>query len=121
MLNRIEQASNTFESSEGGYVLAGYRVGEVKPYLGYSWIRSAQRNTAGRQFIESKIMADAHADQNTRIVGMRWDLARNMALKAQWDAIRGDATSIFPYRNDPASGFWSGRMDVYSVTFDFIF
>lgn len=121
MLNRIEQGSNTFESSEGGYVLAGYRVGEVKPYLGYSWIRSAQRNTAGRQFIESKIMADAHADQNTRIVGMRWDLARNMALKAQWDAIRGDATSIFPYRNDPASGLWSGRMDVYTVTFDFIF
>jgi hypothetical protein len=121
MLNYIEQGSNTFESSEGGYVLAGYRVGEVKPYLGYSWIRSVQRNTAGRQFIESKIMADAHADQNTRIVGMRWDVARNMALKAQWDAIRGEATSIFPYRNDPASGLWPGRMDVYTVTFDFIF
>ena len=121
MLNRIEQGSNAFESSEGGYVLAGYRIGEVKPYLGYSWIRSAQRNTAGRQVIESKIMADAHVDQSTRILGMRWDLARNMALKAQWDAIRGEATSIFPYRNDPASGLWSGRMDVYTVTLDFIF
>lgn len=121
MLNRIEQGSNSFESSEGGYVLAGYRIGEVKPYLGYSWIRSAQRNTAGRQAVESKIMADAHVDQSTRIVGLRWDLARNMALKAQWDAVRGAATSIFPYRNDPASGLWSGRMDVYTVTFDFVF
>lgn len=121
MLNRIEQGSNSFESSEGGYLLAGYRVGEVKPYLGYSWIRSVQRNTAGRQVIEAKIMADAHADQATRIVGLRWDLARNMALKAQWDSIRGESTSIFPYRSDPASGQWSGRMDVYTVTFDFIF
>ncbi|WP_337228938.1 hypothetical protein, partial [Proteus faecis] len=88
MLNRIEQGSNSFESSEGGYVLAGYRVGEVKPYLGYSWIRSVQRNTSGRQAIEAKIMVDAHVDQSTRIVGLRWDFARNMALKAQWDAIR---------------------------------
>lgn len=121
MLNRIEQGSNSFESSEGGYVLAGYRVGEVKPYLGYSWIRSVQRNTSGRQAIEAKIMVDAHVDQSTRIVGLRWDFARNMALKAQWDAIRGEPSSIFPYRNDPASGLWSGRMDVYTVTFDFIF
>lgn len=121
MLNRIEQGSNALESSEGGYVLAGYRVGEVTPYLGYSWVRSEQRNTAGRYAIEAKVMADSHSDQQTTLVGLRWDLARNMALKAQWDAIRGEATSIFPYRNDPATGRWSGRMDVYSLTFDFIF
>ena len=121
MLNRIEQGSNSFESSEGGYVLAGYRFGEVKPYLGYSWIRSVKRNTQGRQFIEAKIMADGHADQDARIVGVRWDFARNLALKAQWDRIHGDPTSIFPYRNDPANGRWSGRMDVYSMTLDFVF
>jgi len=121
MLNRIEQGNNTLENSEGGYVLAGYRVGEVTPYLGYSWVRSEQRNTAGRYAIETRIMADSHSDQKTTIVGMRWDFARNMALKAQWDAIRGETTSIFPYRNDPASGRWSGSMDVYSLTFDFIF
>ena len=66
-------------------------------------------------------MADSHSDQQTTLVGLRWDLARNMALKAQWDAVRGEATSIFPYRNDPATGRWSGRMDVYSLTFYFIF
>jgi hypothetical protein len=44
-----------------------------------------------------------------------------MALKAQWDDVRGDGSSIFPYRSEPASGRWSGRMDVYSLTFDFVF
>jgi hypothetical protein len=34
------------------------------------------------------------------IAGMRWDVARNVALKAQWDGIRGEAASIFPYRKD---------------------
>lgn len=121
LLNRIEQGSNALESSQGGYALAGYRIGEVTPYLGYSWVRSERRGTGGRQAIEVRIMADSHADQKTSIVGARWDFARNMALKAQWDAVRGDASSIFPYRNEPATGRWSGKMDIYSVTFDFIF
>ena len=77
--------------------------------------------TTVRQAIEARIMADSHAHQKTGIIGMRWNVARNMALKAQWDAIRGDAASIFPYRHEPASGRWSGKMDVYSVAFDFIF
>ena len=121
MLNRIEQGNLALENSEGGYALAGYRVGTLTPYLGYSWVRSERRETTARQAIEARIMADSHAHQKTGIIGMRWNVARNMALKAQWDAIRGDAASIFPYRHEPASGRWSGKMDVYSVTFDFIF
>jgi hypothetical protein len=84
-------------------------------------VRSERRETTARQAIEARIMADSHAHQKTGIIGMRWNVARNMALKAQWDAIRGDAASIFPYRHEPASGRWSGKMDVYSVAFDFIF
>lgn len=121
MLNRIEQGNNALESSDGGYVLAGYRIAAVTPYAGYSWVRSERRDTRGRQVIEARIMADSHSDQKTSILGMRWDIARNMALKAQWDAIRGDSTSIFPYRSEPTSGRWEGKMDVYSLTFDFIF
>ena len=83
--------------------------------------RSCRNNHDGRPFIEQRIIADSHSDQTTSIVGARWDFASNLALKAQWDAIRGDASSIFPYRNEPASGRWSGRLDVYSVTLDFIF
>ena len=36
-----------------------------------------------------------------------------------WDAIRGEPTSIFPYRQESAG--WSGKMDVFSLTMDFVF
>lgn len=52
------------------------------------------------------------------MIGARWDLVHNMALKAQWDAIRGEPTSIFPYRQE-------GRMvrkdGCFSLTMDFVF
>jgi hypothetical protein len=44
---------------------------------------------------------------------------RNIALKAQWDGIRGDAQSIFPYRGEQPS--WKGKMSVFSLTLDFVF
>jgi hypothetical protein len=69
--------------------------------------------------VVAAIMADAHVDQKTTMIGARWDLVRNMALKAQWDAIRGEPTSIFPYRQESAG--WSGKMDVFSLTMDFVF
>ncbi|MBS1142378.1 MAG: hypothetical protein H6R13_3831 [Proteobacteria bacterium] len=119
MLNHIEQGNNALEDSNGGYLLAGYRIGEVTPYLGYSWVRSERH--AGSDPYASRVIADSHSDQKTSIVGMRWDAARNIALKAQWDGVHGDPTSIFPYRNDPVNGRWSGKMDIYSLTLDFIF
>lgn len=125
MLNHIEQGSNTIENSDGGYALLGYRVGEVTPYLGYSWIRSRERarlnsSSALANAVATAVMQDTHSDQKTTFVGMRWDVARNIALKAQWDAIRGDSTSIFPYRQDNRAR-WSGDMDVFSLTMDFVF
>jgi hypothetical protein len=121
MLNHIVQHSNAFESSDGGYVLAGYRIGALTPYLGYSRVYSRPRdNTLGDPTVAA-VMRDSHLDQRTTIAGVRWDVMPNVALKAQWDGIRGDGGSLFPYRNDPADRRWSGRMDVYSVTLDFIF
>ncbi len=118
MLNHVEQGSNAFESSQAGYVLAGYRFGVLTPYAGYSWVRSDRRGN-GPNAVANRIMADSRSHQNTSILGARWDLAHNIALKAQWDGIRGDASSIFPYRRDQAA--WNGRMDVFSVSMDFVF
>lgn len=118
MLNRCEQGSEAFQSSTSGYALAGYRIGPVTPYLGYSRVSS---DTRGRTLnpVVASIMADSHADQQTTIVGARWDVVRNVALKAQWDAIRGESASILPYRKETPA--WNGKMDVFSLTMDFIF
>ncbi len=119
MLNHIEQGTNALENSDGGYALLGYRVGTVTPYLGYSWVRSKERGNAPSP-IAQYVMQDSHSDQKTTFVGLRWDVASNLALKAQWDTIRGDASSIFPYRRDNRAK-WDGTMDVFSLALDFIF
>ncbi len=119
MLNHIEQGSNALESSDGGYLLAGYRVNEFTPYLGYSWVRSRQ-GVKPLDAMAAYIMADSHSDQHTVFLGTRWDVAKNVALKAQWDQIRGQASSIFPFREDNRLN-WNGRMDVFSLTMDFVF
>lgn len=119
MLNHIDQGSRALESSDGGYLLAGYRVDQVTPYLGYSWVRSRSQGQPLNAVV-AYVMQDSHAEQHTTFVGARWDVAKNIALKAQWDMIRGDSTSIFPYRQDQRS-LWDGKMDVYSLTMDFVF
>lgn len=118
MLNSITQGARIFESSKGGYVLAGYRVGSVTPYVGYSRVFSDSRGTTLNPVV-ARIMADAHVDQYTTILGARWDLARNIAVKAQWDGIHGKADSIFPFRLE--SDAFKGRLDVFSLTMDFVF
>lgn len=119
MLNHIDQGSNALESSDGGYALLGYRINQVTPYLGYSWVLSRSRGKAPSA-IAAYVMQDSRSDQQTTFAGMRWDVARNVALKAQWDGIRGEPSSLFPYRQDNRAR-WDGRMDVFSVTMDFVF
>ena len=119
MLNHIEQGSNALQCSDGGYALVGYRVGEVTPYLGYSWVLSKSRGT-GPSPITAYVMQDSRSDQQTIFAGMRWDVVRNVAVKAQWDGIRGEASSLFPYRQDNRAR-WDGEMDVFSLTMDFVF
>lgn len=118
MLNHVDQGSKAFESSTGGYLLAGYRIGSVTPFLGYSWVDSDRRSDRVNQVVAA-VAANSRSFQGTTMLGARWDVARNIALKAQWDAIRGDATSIFPYRREQSE--WQGKLDVFSLTMDFVF
>ncbi len=119
MLNHIEQGSHALENSAGGYALLGYRIGQLTPYVGYSWIKS-QRNGAPLNAIAAYVISDSHSDQKTSILGLRWDLARDIALKTQWDAIRGSSSSVFPYRMENRQT-WQGNLDVFSLTLDFVF
>lgn len=118
MLNAIDQGSKAFENSWAGYVLAGYRIGSVTPYIGYSHVDSTRRTATVHQLV-ADVRGDSRSEQGTAIIGARWDVMPSLALKAQWDAIRGDRSSIFPYRREQAD--WDGRLDVFSLTMDFVF
>ncbi len=118
MLNHVVQGSRAFESSNSGYALAGYRIGPVTPYFGYSWVFSKSHESSLNP-LTARLTAKTHLDQKTTILGARWDVARNIALKAQWDGIHGEPTSVLPYRWEQPG--WGGSMDVFSLTMDFVF
>jgi hypothetical protein len=64
-------------------------------------------------------MMDSHVHQHTVLLGARWDLARNTALKVQLDMIDGTADSVFPYRRETAA--FAGKVNVIGATLDFVF
>lgn len=129
MFNRIHHETGAFQNSRAGYLLAGYRLGTVTPYAGVSWWKSAFKPySTGLPDVEpfaalnrafDYLMVASTADQTTYTLGARWDVRPHVALKLQWDAIRGSAASIFPYGGS-APG-WNGRTDVVSSVVDFVF
>ena len=129
MLNRIEHQTGVFRDSHAGYLLAGYRLGTVTPFAGVSWWKtSASAGSTGlpesAPFAEinrayASSLAVSVADQKTYTLGARWDVRQDMAVKVQWDAIRGSAASRFPVTNSKPD--WNGRTNVLSLSLDFVF
>ena len=129
MLSETRQESAIFENARSGYLIAGYRIAEVTPFVGYTWVRSRSKSLstglpdvgalAVLNATLASTLADSHSDQHTTILGARWDFRRNMALKGQFDHVRGTAQSVFPYRGEKP-GF-SGNLNVLSFALDFIF
>jgi len=118
-----------FENNRAGSFLVSYQLGAFRPFFGFSWIKSTPK------YIDTglppmpplsdldnaihMVMRDSHADQHTFTLGGRWDFLDNMALKFQWDGIRGKPNSIWPYRWEIPS--WSGHTNIFSLALDFVF
>jgi len=124
MYSQIGHDSAAYEDSWAAYVIAGYRVNQITPYLGYSRVKSRASSLTTPlppQLVGqiSQLTDLTHSDQHTISLGARWDFYQNLDLKAQIDFIRGTPQSVFPFRN--AVPGWDGRMNVFSLTLDFVF
>lgn len=129
--NSVQQEYRLFESFRAGYVIAGYRFGSVSPFVGYSWGRSRGKTldtglpavpVPAITAINEGVAAAGrrtHEDRQIVSLGARWDLARNMDLKAQVDLVRADPSSLFLSENVKPG--WNGRTTVFSVALDFVF
>jgi hypothetical protein len=130
MLNEMRHESYAYQNSRGGYLIAGYRLGEFKPFAAYSWNHSKERSLSSglpnvAPFVQlnaglASSLARVHTDQKTYTVGSRWDFRADMALKAQLDFIRGKPESIFLYPSSNTGSF-DGKIKVFSLALDFIF
>ncbi len=137
-VNKITTDTEVFQNSQAGYLLAGYRMQEVTPFIGISrWISPPRDLVTGlpdtlttafgtvdftelNQGYQATLDATG-ANQTTYTLGARWDVFPNIALKFQWDAIRGNEDSKTPYAGAQTGSGWAGRTDVISTTLDFTF
>ncbi len=109
----------------GAYLTVGRRFGAWQPYLGYAWRRSNDLDPDARitdpvaARVTAQLLAAQNYSQDTATLGLRWDLALNFALKAQFDRVtpRDGARGSF------AQALPAGRRysDVLSVAANLIF
>jgi hypothetical protein len=122
--------------STGWYVSSGYRLGKVTPYLIYGLAKADNLSDAGLTVsslppalagpaagLNSALnsVLSTKRVQSTISAGTRWDFTKNADLKLQFDHTRigsgstGELTNLQP-------GFALGsRINLLSVTFDFVF
>lgn len=119
------------------YASAGYRFGTVTPYLTFARISAASATSdpglpaAGLPPQPAALAAALNAalnrqlglltQQRTVSVGVRWDVLRNVALKAQYDQVKTEDNSFGTFGNIQP-GFVPGtRVGIFSAVADILF
>lgn len=116
-------------SSVGWYLTSGYHFGALTPYITYARQREVATDisaTTGIPRLDSTIELFnglRNKAQRSVAVGMRWDAARNVAVKAQFERVQPGphGLGIFlsdDYRDNVNPG---GPVHVLSVSTDFVF
>lgn len=124
MVNQIKHDSAAYADTKAGYVLAAYRFGAVTPYIGVSRSFSDLETLPSSPYpgvndVTALLVAQSITNQHTYTLGGRWDLQKNLALKAQVDWVRGQPSSKFPFKTVQTD--WDGHMTVFSLALDFVF
>ena len=129
MLGHFSYETRAIHDQDSAMLLAGYRMGEFKPFLGYSKVKSKRLHASsglpdvGQGAVINAALAEvlgqSYADQHTVSMGVRWDFRHDMALKLQADLIRGHRDSVYMFRRE--SSRWDGKTDVFSLALDFVF
>lgn len=103
MIRRADKGGN--DNSNGYYASAGYRIGGWTPYAIYS------HYTPKNPGLQAP-------DSNSKSLGARWDVFKNVALKAQLDHTLSESGFI---QQTPAFAAHPTPVNVFSLTADFIF
>jgi len=97
--------SDNSADSDAWYLGGGYRINQFTPYVMFSRF-SPEAGTTGKS---SKSTA----------VGLRYDFASNLALKAEY--ARTDSNSFFTFTDSVSPAVADKKVNVVSVALDFIF
>ena len=122
-----ETVGGFLASTDGQYLLAGYRVQKFTPFAMYARqkITSARTDTTIPRVGAllplalgvDQLINSVGADQHTFSVGVRWDVHESVDLKLQIDRVSPQGNGLFI---NPRPGF-HGPVTVASMTLDFVF
>jgi hypothetical protein len=122
-----ETIGGFLESTDGQYLLVGYRVQKFTPYAMYARqkITSARTDTTIPRFGAllplalgvDQLINSVGADQHTFSAGVRWDVHESVDLKLQVDRVSSQGNGLFI---NVQPGF-HGPVTVASMTLDFVF
>ena len=116
--------------TNGWYATLGYRVGKFTPYGTVTQLKVDSSNVnntiplgVNTQLTTLKLTVDGlvatqHVAQKAVGVGLRWDLMRNVALKAQYDRVKPETIGLF---TADQAGFGGKNVNVYSLAVDTVF
>ena len=132
-LARLSSASALLPTGSSGYLSAGLRIDDLIPYLSYSRFKpdrdpftsSADWNAipeiSGLRDAALGVLNGPMINQQTVSLGIRWDLARRMAVKAQWDHTKLEANGYALWAFDSDAQLSDRTVNVVSLAFNFIF
>lgn len=98
-------------NSTGWYVLGGYRLGKVLPYISFA------STTKSKPFSPYGTISQ---DQSTKAAGVRWDFFRSADIKFQFERVEPKGTAGISFVNELPS-FGNSPVNVSSLTLDFVF
>jgi hypothetical protein len=121
----------------GWYLTGGYRFGPVTPYITLARARvesvtsdpglavaglppALAAQAAALNATLNTLLARA-PEQQSLSLGVRWDFARNVALKLQFDHLDLDAGSAGILVNEQPGFRRGGAVSLFSATLDFVF
>jgi hypothetical protein len=120
-------AGGFLSSTDGQYLLAGYRMGKFTPYAMFARekVTSERTDTTIPQVGAliplalgvNQLINSFGADQHTISAGLRWDVHTSVDLKVQFDRVSPQGNGLFI---NPEPGF-HGPVYVGSMTLDFVF
>lgn len=119
-----------------GYVSAGVRFGALTPYATFARAKRQHSTAVDGLTVSAQppplapvaaglndvigLILRAAPDQRTLSLGTRWDVTDRIALKAQYDFV--DVTDGSPgHFTNQEPGFQPGRVDLFSLSLDFLF
>jgi hypothetical protein len=122
-----ETVGGFLASTDGQYLLAGYRIRKLTPYVMYARqkVTSARTDTTIPRVGAllplalgvDQLINSVGADQHTVSAGVRWDVHESVDLKLQVDRVSPQGNGLFI---NVQPGF-HGPVTVASMTLDFVF